>query len=149
MRNLAEEYPSLVSTEVIGKSSEGRDLLLLKISDGNPNKPAIWMDGGIHAREWISPAVVTRMAYELIQQYKANPNYLYIKHFNWYILPNGNPDGYEWSHTNDRMWRKTRSTQDTFISNVFKCKGTDPNRNFAYKWGGKGTSNNPCSDIYR
>lgn len=29
-----------------------------------------------------------------------------------------------------------------------RCKGVDPNRNFAFAWGGEGTSNNPCSDIY-
>jgi murein tripeptide amidase MpaA len=27
----------------------------------------------------------------------------------WYIMPLLNPDGYEYSHTNDRMWRKNRT----------------------------------------
>jgi hypothetical protein len=32
---------------MIGKSSEGRDLKLLKVSTGSEkNKPAIWIDGG-------------------------------------------------------------------------------------------------------
>lgn len=26
--------------------------------------------------------------------------------------------------------------------------GTDPNRNFAHKWGGSGSSTNPCSETY-
>ena len=26
----------------------------------------------------------------------------------WYVAPLLNPDGYEYSHTNDRMWRKNR-----------------------------------------
>ena len=40
------------------------------------------------------------------------------------------------------MWRKTRSKQG-------RCYGVDPNRNFGYHWGGKGTSSNPCSDVYK
>ena len=27
----------------------------------------------------------------------------------WYVAPLLNPDGYEYSHTNDRLWRKNRS----------------------------------------
>lgn len=41
------------------------------------------------------------------------------------------------------MWRKNRKRATAF------CSGIDLNRNYGYKWGGAGTSNNPCSDIYR
>ena len=42
------------------------------------------------------------------------------------------------------MWRKTRS------HNIgYSCKGTDPNRNWGYKWGGEGASKYPCSETYR
>ena len=34
---------------------------------GCGNKPAVWIDGGIHAREWISPATVTWMLNELVE----------------------------------------------------------------------------------
>lgn len=40
------------------------------------------------------------------------------------------------------MWRKNRSTGSG------RCAGVDLNRNYGYKWGGKGTSQNTCSDIY-
>ena len=30
-------------------------------------KPAVWIDGGIHAREWVSPAAVTWMLKELVE----------------------------------------------------------------------------------
>jgi len=29
------------------------------------------------------------------------------------------------------------------------CKGSDPNRNWGYRWGEKGASSNPCSETYR
>lgn len=40
------------------------------------------------------------------------------------------------------MWRKTRSTGTI-------CNGVDGNRNFDYHWGGPGTSDYECSEIYK
>jgi len=46
---LAITYPDICHTEVIGKSSQGQHLKLLKVSTGgDSNKPAIWIDGGKH-----------------------------------------------------------------------------------------------------
>lgn len=61
MDELARAYPQRVQIETIGWSTERRELKAFKI--GNPSnevaqKPLIWLDGGIHAREWISPATV-------------------------------------------------------------------------------------------
>ena len=36
-------------------------------------KPAMWVDGGIHAREWISPAVNTFLLRELVENDAAHP----------------------------------------------------------------------------
>ena len=66
-----------------------------------------------------------------------------ISNYQWHIVPLANPDGYEYSHTHDRMWRKNR------VSNPgSSCKGVDLNRNFA-KGYGIGASNNPCTDVYK
>lgn len=151
MDSLAEQYPSLVTIFNIGNSTEGRPLKVMKISTGgaNSNKPAIWLDGGIHAREWISPATVSYMANELITQAVRKRQTKYIEAFDWYIDPVLNPDGYEYTHVGDRLWRKTRSGGTAILGGLFGCcKGTDPNRNWDFKWGGKGTSNRPCSQVY-
>ena len=49
-----------VQLEEIGRSFEGRPLLLMKICHTGKcgNKPVYWIDAGIHAREWIGPAVL-------------------------------------------------------------------------------------------
>ena len=53
--DMEQQYPTLVTRSVIGTSWEGRDIpmLTLKTSD---SKPAMLVDCGFHAREWISPA---------------------------------------------------------------------------------------------
>ncbi|XP_050396314.2 carboxypeptidase B-like [Patella vulgata] len=65
-----------------------------------------------------------------------------LNNFDWIIIPVTNPDGYEYSHTNDRYWRKNR---------VFRggnCRGVDLNRNFDARWGTTGVSSSCSSDIY-
>ncbi|KAJ8927938.1 hypothetical protein NQ314_019569 [Rhamnusium bicolor] len=61
----------------------------------------------------------------------------------WYVFPIFNPDGFVYSHTTDRMWRKTR------VPHSILCTGADPNRNWDYYWNHGGTSNSPCTDTYR
>ncbi|XP_011630691.2 LOW QUALITY PROTEIN: carboxypeptidase B-like [Pogonomyrmex barbatus] len=131
---LADTYPDVCSVQTIGRSIEGRELKLLRISNGKPNAPAIWIDGGIHAREWISPAVVTYIIDQLVE----NSENLDV---DYYILPVANPDGYEYTFAHDRLWRKNRRKGTI-------CSGVDLNRNFGYHWGGKGTSRNMCHETY-
>jgi len=126
----------------IGQSFEGRDMKVLAITKAGPGAPNVWLEAGIHAREWIAPAVATYIVRELVEDYEEHPEYL--DKLNWYFIPSANPDGYAYSHEHDRMWRKTRS--DT--GSVFGCKGVDPNRNWGYHFAESGVSNNKCSDIY-
>ncbi|GBP50617.1 Carboxypeptidase B [Eumeta japonica] len=140
---LAKTYPALVTVQSIGKSHQGNDLKVLKISNGDPKNKAVFIDGGIHAREWISPATVTYFINQIAENFDIESDD--IKNIDWYFMPVVNPDGYEFTHTSDRLWRKNRRTPPV-TGRV--CSGIDLNRNFGYKWGGKGSSNNPCSEIY-
>ena len=54
-----------------------------------------------------------------------------------------NPDGYQYSHTSKRLWRKTRTPNQGSA-----CVGTDPNRNWKPGWGTVGASKNPCANTY-
>lgn len=143
--NIADQYSTLAKVESIGSSHEGRDMKLIRIGKNNEarTKPIIWIEAGIHAREWVAPATAIYTIHKLLTEYGINPVVTQLMdEFDWLILPSANPDGYEYSHTMDRLWRKTRSRQSG------RCTGVDPNRNFDISFGGAGTSTNPCSDIY-
>lgn len=65
---------------------------LIKVSNGDRRaKDAVWIDGGIHAREWVSPAAVTYMLTEFVEKSQNYRNIL--DRFDIYILPVANPDG--------------------------------------------------------
>ena len=69
-------------------------------SNRGTTKPVIWIDGGIHAREWISPATVTYIIHELLEN--AGSHVDILSEYDFYVMPLVNPDGYEYSRTNDR-----------------------------------------------
>lgn len=70
---------------------------VLKLSTGGNNKRAIFIDAGIHAREWIAP--VTSLY--IVDQLVANKNLL--KDVDWYVLPVLNPDGYAFTHSSSAV----------------------------------------------
>lgn len=137
--DLARKYSSKVSVEEVGKSHEGRPLKTITINGGT-NSSVIFLDAGIHAREWIAPATALYVINQLVEHSEEHESVL--ADFTWVILPVANPDGYEHSHEADRFWRKTRKPAGN-------CKGTDGNRNFDFHWGEVGASASPCADTYR
>ncbi|CAH2229956.1 jg14028 [Pararge aegeria aegeria] len=141
LEGLNIEYPSICTVGMIGTSLEGRPLKILKVSNSNSSNQAVWIDAGIHAREWIAPAVATYVANHIVRNFTTLPTSITNK--DWYFHPVVNPDGYEHSHTGDRMWRKNRARHKG------ACMGVDLNRNFSYSWGGKESSGNPENTFYR
>ncbi|EFA01359.1 carboxypeptidase A [Tribolium castaneum] len=134
---LAQNYPNIVSVGTIGTSYENRTMKTITISAKPGPKPVIFIEAGMHAREWIAPA----LSLYIINQLVENPSYGFLQDVDWVILPVMNPDGYEYTWTTDRMWRKTRSPGSS-------CNGTDGNRNFGFHWMEKGASGSECSETY-
>jgi len=125
---LQKQYPDLAEVINIGQTVEKRPMLVLKIGSKKfSDKPAIVMEGGIHAREWISPATVTFIINELVVKHRQNQDLLDF--YDWYILPVANPDGYEYTFTSNRMWRKNRSRNKELSFPMSLCEGVDLNRN--------------------
>jgi len=145
--SLATTYPSIASTFSIGKSHEGRDMRMIKIGAAGTNKKGFWIDSTIHAREWITSGTINYIINELVTKYDSNPTYKnLVDNIDFYILPIFNPDGYEYTISDDRDWRKTRS--GPYKSALRSCYGVDGNRNWDNHWGGDGSSTDPCSDTY-
>lgn len=141
LADLAHLYPQNVKIVQGGRSFEGRNItgVYVSFSPSNRNK-TIFLEGGIHGREWISPSTVL---YLLSQILTSNDDHVLTvaQKFDWIVFPVFNPDGYEHSHTNDRMWRKTRKPNDN-------CVGTDPNRNWGFHWNSAGSNSFGCSETY-
>lgn len=145
LEGMASQYSTIASIQSIGETYQGRNMKIIKIGRPGSNKPAMWIDSGIHAREWISPATAIWIINEMLSKYGRDTEVTnLVNTYDWYILPVANPDGYEYSHMYERLWRKTRSR-----NSGSSCYGTDPNRNWDFYWGGASTSSNPCSDIFK
>lgn len=142
-----QQNSATVRIILIGSSSEKRPLYVLKLSLNNrPGKKAMWIDCGIHAREWISTAFCLWFVQHSLYQYGQNQDITTIlDSMDVYILPVLNPDGYHytWTSSRNRMWRKNRS-----VSEGSGCIGVDLNRNFDANWCTEGASSDPCTEIY-
>ena len=69
-----------------------------------------------------------------------------VDNVDWYFLPVFNPDGYVYSWTKDRLWRKNRAIHNTSNKNSSQCVGVDLNRNWDAHWAGK-APNYSCAQI--
>jgi len=157
MREIEKRHPDLAKVYTIGFSVEGRPIEMIKI--GFPltkrGKKSMWIDAGIHAREWPSSTTAIYFMQQLITQYGKDPLITqYVQELNWYIVPLLNPDGHEYSRSSTdpeiRMWRKNRSKNTEACRNRVKCcMGVDLNRNFDFHWGETGASTEACEEIYQ
>uniref|UniRef100_A0A4W4GBB1 Peptidase M14 domain-containing protein n=1 Tax=Electrophorus electricus TaxID=8005 RepID=A0A4W4GBB1_ELEEL len=105
---------------------------------------AMWMDCGVHAREWISPAFCQWFVREALGSYQHDSTMRRLmNHLRIFVMPVFNVDGYHYSWKTDRFWRKTRSKNAKY-----HCRGVDANRNWKVKWCDEGASRHPCDDTY-
>uniref|UniRef100_A0A667WJR1 Carboxypeptidase O n=1 Tax=Myripristis murdjan TaxID=586833 RepID=A0A667WJR1_9TELE len=150
MDMIAKNYSDVASLVEYGKTYENRPISLLKIGPTTGvRKKAIWMDCGIHAREWISPAFCQYFVKQLLETYKTDSQIKeMMTNMDFYVTPVLNIDGYIYTWTTDRLWRKSRSPGALGCNCSCDCNGTDLNRNFNANWGTVGVSFNCCSQVY-
>ncbi|KAI3323651.1 hypothetical protein HD806DRAFT_543878 [Xylariaceae sp. AK1471] len=150
LQSLHDLFPG--NSEIIssGYSYENRSLYGIHLwGAGGPGKPAVLYHGTVHAREWISASTTEYLTYKLVTEYNAGDNETrsVLDKYDFYIIPVVNPDGFVYSQTTQRLWRKNRQPGP----NGSTCYGRDINRNWEFAWDANplGASTNPCSQTYK
>lgn len=88
--NSTKSYSDIAQLIIGGRCYEGRDIKGIKLSFKDGNK-GVFFEGGIHGREWISPAVITYILNEFI--IGKDPVVREIaKSYDWYFFPSINPE---------------------------------------------------------
>ncbi|MBK8974898.1 MAG: zinc carboxypeptidase [Planctomycetes bacterium] len=152
--SLHQRFPALCSQRTsIGRSHEGRDLWMVKISDNvgiDENEPEVFYDAVHHAREPLSMTTTLQLMVELLEGYGTDPEATFlIDERELFFVPCVNPDGYEYNRQiqpgGGGMWRKNRR------NNGDGTYGVDLNRNYATGWSAPngGNSTQTSSDVYR
>lgn len=165
------KYKNLIKSEVIGKSVDNRDIMLIKVGKGDTNM-VLW--GGLHARETVQTPVLIKLIETYCKGYNNNfkiDNYD-IKHIldkvTFYIIPLANPDGYVLTTEgidklkNKNIIKKLKKMRPGYLDEYVlrwtdgtefaewkaNINGVDLNRNFPVKrWGL--IINKPDSNIYK
>ncbi len=137
---------SRVSVDTVGRSYEGRPILAVKIGPRGDasSRPNVLFVATHHAREWAATEMSLRLIRRLATGTDARTDSLVNQRDIW-VVPVVNPDGYEFTFTTDRLWRKNRRPMS---GGAF---GVDLNRNHSNSWGldNTGSSPTPTSEIYR
>ncbi|XP_055599535.1 zinc carboxypeptidase-like [Uranotaenia lowii] len=140
MDQLLKVHSDFLTPIVAGHSYENCPIRGLKVSYKAGN-PGVFMEGTTHAREWISAASITWMLNQLLTSQDENIRRV-AENYDWYFFPVTNPDGYVYTHTTNRLWRKTRKPYTEV------CYGADPNRNWGAYFKQGGSSSDPCTDTF-
>ena len=154
VRGWAEAFPDLVRAEAIGKSAEGRSLWLLTVGpEPDRVRPAVWIDGNMHASELCGSSVALAIAEDMLRLHLgiesdrpsglsslAGPITQRLGDVLFYVLPRMSPDGAEsvlttgrWVRSNLRDERPNRNVPRWRLADVngdglaLKMRVRDPN----------------------
>ncbi len=129
LRQLAEANPDIAELREIGRSVENRPIWALRLGERRGSTRRLLFLGCHHAREWIAVETPYLLAQHLVASAGRNPVRRWLSEAEIWVAPMVNPDGLEFSRTQDRLWRKNRRP------NPDGSFGVDPNRNYGYMWG--------------
>eukprot|EP00985_Skeletonema_marinoi_P022656 scaffold14573_cov116-Skeletonema_marinoi.AAC.1 len=166
MKDLAANYPDLVTLETIGESyikkngnnndgrSPGYDIYALNITAANSTRQSsekgkLLITSGIHAREYTPKELLARFIEMLIDGYNNNNAQItsILQHTEIHAVIHVNPDGrYMAENFSSTYWRKNMNPSGCKNEDFY---GVDINRNIDFLWGDEsGASSNPCADEY-
>ena len=145
------DHPAIVRKFSLGKTYKGRDIWAAKISDDvatDESEPEVLFDGLHHGREHIGAEQTIAILEWMTDGYGSDERITKIVDSREiFIVFMVNPDGGQYDLTGDpyRAWRKNRQPNAGTTA-----VGTDPNRNYPYRWACcGGSSGSPSSLTYR
>jgi hypothetical protein len=151
IQQAALDHPDIVSLFSIGKSYQGRDIWMAKVSDNvteDETEPEVLVDALHHAREHFTTEQALVLLRWLTDEYGTDSTITsLVKGREIFIIFALNPDGMRYDLTGDpfRAWRKNRQPNAGSTA-----VGTDLNRNYDYRWGCcGGSSGSPSAITYR
>ena len=154
---MARDKPNIASFIDVGDSWQktegdgGYDIkvLVLTNKDQAGDKPILFINSAIHAREYTTAPLNLDFARWLYDGYGTNADATWIlDHQEVHLMLQTNPDGRKRAETG-LSWRK--NTNQNFCNRA-NSRGVDLNRNFSFKWNitnGQGSSGNQCSGTFR
>lgn len=95
----AQAHPQLATLSTLGESYEKRPVWLLTLTNqqtgGDGDKPAVWIDGNLHATELTGTAAVLYAAHQLLDGYAQGDVQAVrlLDSCTFYLAPRLNPDG--------------------------------------------------------
>lgn len=100
LHSLEQRYPHLARVFSIGKSVEGRDLLVLEISENvsrrNVGEPMVKLVANMHGDEVVGRQLLIILGQYLLEQYGRNDRVTrLVNQTDIYLMPSMNPDGFE------------------------------------------------------
>ncbi|CAB1081074.1 hypothetical protein D1AOALGA4SA_8734 [Olavius algarvensis Delta 1 endosymbiont] len=154
--SIASSYPVLATWTDIGDSwqktvtsNSGYDLMVLRLTNSAVSgpKPKIFITSAIHAREYTTAELMTRMAEYLVNNYIIDADATWLLDYHEiHLMLQANPDGRKMAETG-LLWRKNTNTD--YCSPTSNNRGADLNRNFDFKWDCcGGSSRNECSSTF-
>ncbi len=154
---VARRNPGIVKLRVIGRTTQGRELIALKVTrrarrtrDGS--RPSVLYSSNQHAREWISLEVNRRLLHYFVRGWRRGNREIarILRRTELWFVISANPDGYQYTFEGERLWRKTLRDNNG-NRQVDPGDGVDPNRNFDEHWGydNEGSSPDPADETYR
>ena len=110
-------YPHLTELHQIGESYRGQPLMVMTITNEATGpaatKPALYVDGGIHAGELTASAVATHLIGHLLNGYGSDPRVTALLDLRaFYVRPKFNPDGSDLALIHDQSLRSTTHPVD-------------------------------------
>jgi hypothetical protein len=132
LQELVDTSEGLASMESLApKTHEGRTIKAVRIRDSKwkPGRPRMILTFQMHAREWITGMIGVYTVEHLLSALRKDATYLAGMEI--VLVPIVNPDGFVYSATERRFWRKNRrpAAPEGSESHI-QCPGVDINRNF-------------------